>query len=482
MGGVILFYLAILILGIVLCNKRALAILVVTVGYLLALIDFLTKQLLEAHVSYFILSRLDITMFQMAPVVVPIYFYGGIVMTILILYSQYRLIKNMQKRSIKTRTKIILGIVAVIILTLSTTTKAFVGTCVTAKNIHAYQTMTLNEIKSSLNMDGYMGQVDVTAKAGKNLVVIYLESLENNFLDEEKFPLEMTNMHRLQNEGWHTYDNYICAYGSGWTTGGLYSTQTGLPAMFGGNRGIFLMESGTQAVSYASVLKQAGYRNIFLSNSNLSFAGTGAMMQALGYQVFGGEEFDSQIERTRWGPHDVHVFDKAKQEYKRLSASGEPFHIAILTIDTHYPNGFPDESMRAYVDKRIPSGSHEYVVATLDHLIGDFVRFIEAQPNGQDTVIVLMNDHLMMHKKDRASIVDKLKHKKRNNLLMVNRPIENVTRTDELAFWDIPSTILSLAEVEHNVRFPSDYLPNISEKFIKDNEVKFTLFNMKLLY
>lgn len=482
MGGVILFYLACLALGAALSKNRPAAIAVVTVGYILALVDFLTKQLLEAHVSYFILSRLDLTMFQMAPVVVPVYFYGGIALTVLILYGQYRLINNMKKRSMKTRTRVILGILAILILTFSTTTKAIVGTCTTAANIHRYQVMTLDEVKSSLNMEGYTGRSEVTAKAGKNLVVIYLESLENNFLDEEKFPLELANLHRFQQEGWHTYGNYICAYGSGWTTGGLYSTQTGLPAMFGGNRGIFLMESNTQAVTYASVLKQAGYQNVFLSNSNLSFAGTGAMMRSLGYQTFGGEDFDPQIPRTRWGPHDAQVFSKAKEEYIRLSANGEPFHIAILTIDTHYPDGFPDPAMRGYVDERIPSDSHEYVVATLDYLVGDFVRFIEAQPNGKDTVIVLMNDHLMMHKKDRASIVDKLKHKKRSNLLIVNRPIEGFAPTDEIAFWNIPPIILDLAQVEHNAKFPIDHVPQMSEQYIKDNEEIFTIFNMKLLY
>lgn len=74
MGGVIIFYLATLMLSIALCKKRVLAVAIATVGYIMALIDFLTKSLMEAHVSYFILSRVDMTMLEMAPVIVPVYF------------------------------------------------------------------------------------------------------------------------------------------------------------------------------------------------------------------------------------------------------------------------------------------------------------------------------------------------------------------------------------------------------------------------
>lgn len=479
--GILLFYLACLMLGVALSKYRVLAAIVMTVGYLLSLTDFMAKQLLEAHVSYFVLSRLDWTMLQMAPVVMPILFYGGIVCTAVLLYGQYRLIKRVHHRPLKTRTTVILGVLAVAILTLSTTSKAFVETCTMANKVHAYQDMSVDEIKHQLEMDSYTGQNGITAEAGKNLVVIYLESLENNFLDENRFPIETANLHRLQSEGWHTYENYLCAYGSDCTTGGLYATQTGLPTMFGGGRGMIQPGHDTLAVSYTKVLRQAGYENVFLSNCDLNFASTGAMMQALGYRTFGGEDFDPEIVRTRWGVHDAQVFAKAKEEYLRLANGDRPFQLTILTVDTHYPNGFPDPAMRGYVDERIPTDSHEYVVATLDRLVGDFVRFIEAQPGGKDTVIVLLNDHLMMHKKNRASIVDKLKDKPRRNLLMTNRPIAGFAPTDEIAFWDMPPIMLALADVRYHANFPIDCVPQMSEQYIKDNEVMFTLLNMKLV-
>lgn len=293
----------------------------------------------------------------------------------------------------------------------------------------------------------------------------------------------MTNIHRLQQQGWHTYDNYDCVYGAEWTIGSLYATQTGLPTMFSGkqNRAIFNVQAATDAISYTSVLKQAGYQCIFLSNSYLEFGGTGSMMCALGYETIGGETFPEGTPKTRWGVHDVHGFAKAKEEYIRLSKSGQPFQLTLLTVDTHYPNGFPDETMRPHVDTRIPSGSHEYVVATLDYLVGDFVRFIESQPNGKDTVIVLMSDHLMMQKKNERSIVDKLDDTPRHNLLMTNHPIPNHTPADNIAFWHIPSIMLDLAEVKHNVTFPVDMNSNMSEQYIKDNESLFTIFNIKLL-
>lgn len=483
MAGAILFYIAWFILGAVTIKHRMLSFAVATVGYILALIEVLARQLTGEHISYFILSRIDITMLEMATVVVPHYVYGGIAITALILYGQYRLIKKMHKTPIKKRVRIALPIITILILALSTTTKAYVETCRSASKIWEYQDMALAEVKEKLSLGGYMDKRDIKACAGKNIVVIYLESFENNFLDETNFPLEMTNIHRLQQQGWHTYDNYDCVYGAEWTIGSLYATQTGLPTMFSGkqNRAIFNVQAATDAISYTSVLKQAGYQCIFLSNSYLEFGGTGSMMCALGYETIGGETFPEGAPKTRWGVHDVHGFAKAKEEYIRLSKSGQPFQLTLLTVDTHFPNGFPDETMRPHVDTRIPSGSHEYVVATLDYLVGDFVRFIESQPNGKDTVIVLMSDHLMMQKKNERSIIDKLDDTPRHNLLMTNHPIPNHTPADNIAFWHIPSIMLDLAEVKHNVTFPVDMNGNMSEQYIKDNESLFTIFNIKLL-
>lgn len=479
MGGAFLVYLGSLMLGMALSKRRVLAFVIATLGYVLAISDFMTKQLMESHISYFILSRLDMTMLEMAPVVIPVLFYGGIVCTVLLLYGQYRLIRRLHQRPLKMRTSMVLGVLAMVLISQSTTTKALIDTCTTAQKVHSAADLSFDEIKHRLGMVGYASGEGIDALAGKNLVVVYLESLENNFLDENRFPIELRNLHSLQSEGWHTYDNYICMYGSDCTNGALYATQTGLPMMFGGGRGIFV-QADTEAVSYTKVLGQAGYENLFLSNCNLEFASAGAMMRALGYQTFGGEDFDPAVLRTRWGAHDAQVFAKAKEEYLRLAASDRPFQLTILTVDTHYPNGFPDPSMREYVDARIPTDSHEYVVATLDYLVGDFVRFIESQPGGKDTVIVLLNDHPMMHKKDRASIVDKLKDRPRHNLLLTNRPIEGFAQTDEIAFRDIPKIMLSLAEVRHNARFPVDCIPNMTEQYIKDNEVLLTLLNIKL--
>ena len=481
MAGAILFYIAWLTLGAVTVKNRIAGNMIATVGYILALIEVLARQLTGEHISYFILSRVDLTMLEMAPVVVPHYVYGGIAVTAIVLYGQYRLIKKMCQKSVSKRIRIALTLAAILILALSTTSKAYVEMCRSAGKIHAYQSMTLAEAKEKLHFGDYMTQDEVVARAGKNIVVIYLESLENNFLDETNFPLEMANIHRLQQQGWHTYDNYDCVYGANWTIGSLYATQTGIPTMFGGNRGVFNVQAGTDALSYTAVLKRAGYQSVFLSNSYLEFGGTGAMMRALGYETIGGETFAEDTPRTRWGVHDVHGFAKAKEEYVRLSKSGQPFQLTFLTVDTHYPDGFPDEAMRNHLDAQIPSGSHEYVVATLDWLVGDFVRFIRSQPNGQDTVIVLMSDHLMMQKKNERSIVDKLDKSPRHNLLMTDRPIPNRTTADKIAFWDIPHIMLDLAEIKHNARFPIDMNNSLSERYIKDNEPLFTIFNIKLL-
>ena len=81
------------------------------------------------------------------------------------------------------------------------------------------------------------------------------------------------------------------------------------------------------------------------------------------------------------------------------------------------------------VTTNIPDGTHEFALASLDYLLGDFVEFGEAK---------------------------------------------------ELAYYDIPQIILNLAEVKHNAKFSKELFPQMGEKFVADNKELFTSLNLKL--
>ncbi|MBR5487849.1 MAG: hypothetical protein IKV70_07770, partial [Phascolarctobacterium sp.] len=207
--------------------------------------------------------------------------------------------------------------------------------------------------------------------------------------------------------------------------------------------------------------------------------GTGNIMSCFGYEVKGHDKCQDAV-KTVWGVHDYDLFRMAKAEYAKLAQGGEPFNLTLLTVDTHFPKGVPDKRMRPYVNSKILDGTHEFALASLDYLLGDFIRFIEAQPNGKETVIVILGDHLLMGDFRHTPIIKKFDNEPRRVALLTNKANIALGEAKELAYYDIPQIILNLAEVEHNAKFSKELFPQMGEKFVADNKELFTSLNLKL--
>lgn len=279
--------------------------------------------------------------------------------------------------------------------------------------------------------------------------------------------------------------------GAHWTTGALYATQTGLPTFFFENyfykhkkvnNSIFSDDDNiyaNKAVSWAKVLKKAGYDNWFMSNSNLNFSGTGKIMEALGYKTI-EVQVKNDNRKSEWGPYDKNLFDKAKEKYVELNNGSKPFNLTLLTIDMHFPNGVQDNYLIPYIDKSIKFDSHEFSVASADYLLYNFIDFIKKNDKNNNTAIVVMGDHCMMGNKKITPIVGKLKNKKHRILFMTNKKINEYQPNDKIYFYDIPKIMLEVAGVNTNAKFPKDIIKNISPSYILKNQELFTVLNEKL--
>ena len=84
MIDIILFYIAFLILGWCIVPNKKLGTAISFVGFVLASMDFLCLQIMGQHIDYTTLTRIDSTMLAMAPQVTPAYFYGGVIMLLLV--------------------------------------------------------------------------------------------------------------------------------------------------------------------------------------------------------------------------------------------------------------------------------------------------------------------------------------------------------------------------------------------------------------
>lgn len=497
MLDIILFLIAFLILGWCVVQSKKLGVVVSFIGYLLASVDFLCLQIMGQHIDYTTITRIDGTMLAMAPQVTPAYFYGGVGMLVVVAALHWFAYKRLtQHAASKVSAESVaqnessspnktlsygLAVLAVACLFFSETGTAYKNILLSTKEMKQSFSMSSEQILGKLGAQGeYLAPDKVVAQKGKNLVVIYCESLEANFLQNKNFADEVPNLNNLVAQGWQSYANYKCLDGADWTVGALYATQTGLPAYLGANSDtLFGGVRQTGAVSYAGVLKQAGYKNLLLSNGDMNFAGTGNIMNCFGYEVKGHDKCQDAV-KTVWGVHDYDLFRMAKAEYTKLAQGSEPFNLTLLTVDTHFPKGVPDKRMRPHVNANIPDGTHEFALASLDYLLGDFVKFIEAQPNGKETVIVILGDHLLMGDFRHTPIIKKFENKPRRVALLTNKANVFLGTDKELAYYDIPQFILNLAEVKHNANFSKKLFPQMCGKFVADNKELFTSLNLKL--
>ena len=238
----------------------------------------------------------------------------------------------------------------------------------------------------------------------RNLVYIFVESMESAFMDEsvggvytpELAALARDNVSFSNTDGVGGALSYI---GTTWTAAAMVSQTSGLPVKvpitarpFDGSGGYL-----PNAFSIGDVLKENGYRQVLLCGSNARFHGRRAYFEQHGnYEIVDTVTLKESGRLPSdyyewWGFEDAKLFEYAKAELTRLSSSDEPFNLTLLTADTHFPDGYrcPDcqtEHKEQYAN----------TLACSSRRIASFIEWMKTQPFYENTTIVLSGDHLTM--------------------------------------------------------------------------------------
>lgn len=262
-----------------------------------------------------------------------------------------------------------------------------------------------------------------TGKPARNLVLIYAESLERTYFDESRFPGLIQGLRQLERDS-VSFTAIRQLPGTGWTIAGMVASQCGLP-LFSPSHGNAL--SGMDrflpaATCLGDLLHHRGYHLAYYGGASLEFAGKGNFYQTHQFdEVKGRRELLAEIPDKRyqsgWGLFDDTLFDLAYRRFEELSATGERFALFLLTLDTHHPEGHPSRSCSGI---RYRDGTNPILnaVACSDFLISRFVERIRQSPFRDDTVVVVMSDHLAM----RNTAWDRLISGPRSNLFMIFDP------------------------------------------------------------
>lgn len=260
--------------------------------------------------------------------------------------------------------------------------------------------------------DEYVDPTDVEVvfpEQKRNLIYIFLESMETTYSDvddggafDENVIPELTEIAQT-NEDFSGADpklngGYSLA-GTTWTMGAMFAQTSGLPL----NISISANDMDTQdsffpgVTTLGDILSDAGYTQTLLIGSEAQFGGRKLYFQEHGnYEM---EDYSYAIEnglipsdyKVWWGYEDQKLFEFAKEKLLQLSQGDEPFNLTMLTVDTHFEDGYVCEQCPTEYDTQ-----YSNVMACSSRQVGEFLKWIQQQDFYENTTIVISGEHPTM--------------------------------------------------------------------------------------
>ena len=314
----------------------------------------------------------------------------------------------------------------------------------------------------------YVDPADVTItfpEQKRNLIYIFLESMETTYADtanggafQENVIPELTEIAQ-ENEDFsgesEELNGAYAATGSTWTMGAMFAHTSGLPlsVSIDGNNMDTQEHFFPGIITLGDILKEEGYSQTLLIGSDATFGGRRLYFTEHGnydivdYPYAIGNGMIPEDYYVWWGYEDHYLFDFAKDKLRELSRQDNPFNLTMLTVDTHFEDGFVcSECQDTYGDDQ-----YSNVMSCSSKQIGDFIRWIQRQDFYEDTTIVLVGDHLTMDVDYCEDISDDYERKVYASY--INVPVEDKTSVArEYTTMDhFPTTLAALgAEIEGN--------------------------------
>lgn len=265
---------------------------------------------------------------------------------------------------------------------------------------------------TTLYEDYYVNPQDVSIEGEntKNVILIYLESLETTYADTKSGGYEednyISNLTKLANQ-YISFSNstklggFHNTQGTTWTMGSLFAQTAGIPYSFPVDHNeMGKYESFAKGVTnLGDILDEKGYNQEFLCGSNGDFAGRKTYFEEHGnYKVFDlysaiDAGYMTEDDIVWWGFDDELLFKIAKDEIGNLSSQDQPFNFSLLTVDTHYPSGYVCDECPDLYDNQTAN-----VITCQDTQVSAFVKWCQTQSWYKDTTIILTGDHPRMDK------------------------------------------------------------------------------------
>ena len=255
------------------------------------------------------------------------------------------------------------------------------------------------------------GKTEVTFPEKKrNLIYIYLESMEITYADRENGGAFDENCIPELTELAETYEDFsgsdsslnggYAMSGTTWTMGAMFGSTSGLPLNIDIERNS--MSSQTeffpQITTMGDLLEKEGYRQMLLLGSDATFGGRRLYFTQHGNYEMRDYLYAKETGRIAedykvwWGMEDEILFDMAKDSLSELSEGSEPFNLTLLTVDTHFTDGYVCD----LCGDEFGDNQYANVMACSSRQVAAFISWCQEQDWYENTTIVITGDHPTM--------------------------------------------------------------------------------------
>jgi phosphoglycerol transferase len=242
----------------------------------------------------------------------------------------------------------------------------------------------------------------------KNLLLIYVESLETSLTNEEVHGENL--LQPIDDLEGKKIENFVQVPGATCTIAGMVASQCSIPLKFGSfNLRFFL--PGVKCLG--DILAQNNYEQYFLVGHNVKFDRMDVFYREHGYQNLIGKDQWEQMGLSKdlfssWGSglHDDTLLAQAKKIIEQASSKEKPFNITLITADNHFPHGHP--SPRCHKSEMESGFQGAYKCSS--RFIADFIEELKREKLLNNTVVVITGDHLFMSTRETDKFFSNPRH------------------------------------------------------------------------
>jgi hypothetical protein len=218
-----------------------------------------------------------------------------------------------------------------------------------------------------------------------NVLVVIVEGISYEYSKTELMP----NFKKVAEDS-ISYGNFVSLQRQ--TNRGLYSIVCGdYPNYLGKEAksdivGVF----GTRRPCLPAILRQSGYRTVFMQSAPLGYMRKDLFAEEAGYgEIIGSWDFKEYNVRGFWGVDDATLYHHAVQKIRQLISEGKPWFLTLLTVGTHHPYTVPG----------IANPSDEQAVQYADHHFGEFVKALKQERLIDNALVIITSDEASLSNK-----------------------------------------------------------------------------------